>query len=146
MPTISRSALVMHSAEEMYTLINDVLSYPKFLPDCSDSKIISVDDHKMMASLLVVKGGIKKWFTTENTLIANEKIIMKLKDGPFKKLEGCWTLSPLSKDACKIGLVLDYEFSNKIFGLAFGKAFNHLANNMVQAFTQRANEVYRKNV
>ncbi len=142
MPTISRSALVMHSVEEMYALVNDVLSYPKFLPDCCDSKIISFDDNKMVAALLVAKGGIRKWFTTENTLIPNEKIMMKLVDGPFKKLEGCWTLTALSEEACKISLDLDYEFSNKMFSLAFGRVFNHLANNMVQAFTQRAKEVY----
>jgi ribosome-associated toxin RatA of RatAB toxin-antitoxin module len=146
MPTISRSALVMHSTEEMYTLINDVLSYPKFLPNCCDSKIISQDDNKMIASLLVAKGGIKKWFTTENTLLANETVLMKLRDGPFKKLEGCWTLAALSEDACKISLSLDYEFSNKVLALAFGKIFNNLANNMVQAFIQQANKVYGKNV
>ncbi len=136
----------MHSVEEMYALINDVLSYPKFLPDCSDSKIISESDDKMVASLLVAKGGIQKWFTTENTLVPNEKVVMKLCDGPFKKLEGCWSLTALSAEACKISLVLDYEFSNKMFSLAFGRVFNHLANNMVQAFTKRANEVYQNHV
>jgi len=146
MPIINRSALVMHSVEEMYVLINDVLSYPKFLPDCSDSKIISQSENKMVASLLVAKGGMRKWFTTENTLIPNEKVIMKLLDGPFKKLEGNWLLTALSDDACKISLELDYEFSNKMFALAFGRVFNHLANNMVQAFTARANEVYKNNV
>jgi ribosome-associated toxin RatA of RatAB toxin-antitoxin module len=48
----------------------------------------------------------------------------------------------LSEDACKIELNLDYEFSSKMFDLAFGRVFNHLANNMVQAFTNRAKEVY----
>lgn len=142
MPNISRSALVMHSVEDMYYLINDVLSYPKFLPDCSDSKIISQNEHSMTAALLVSKGGIKKWFTTENTLITNQEVRMNLVDGPFKQLVGGWHLKALSEDACKIELNLDYEFSNKMFDLAFGRIFNNLANNMVQAFTQRAKDVY----
>ncbi len=142
MPVISRSALVMHSVEEMYCLINDVSNYPKFLPDCSDSKLIAHDESSMTAALLVSKGGLKKWFTTENTLIKNKEVIMNLVDGPFKKLKGGWLLTPLSDDACKIELNLDYEFSSKMFDLAFGRVFNHLANNMVQAFTNRAKEVY----
>ena len=146
MPTISRSALVMHSVEKMYSLINDVLAYPKFLPDCADSRIISADEKSMVASLLVAKGGISKWFTTKNTLVKNQRIKMDLVDGPFKQLIGCWTFTPLSEDAWKISLELDYEFSNKIIGLAFGRVFTHLANNMVQAFTLRANEVYSTNV
>jgi len=145
MPTISRSALVMHSVEQMYLLINDVLSYPKFLPDCNDSKIVEQSENEMTASLLVAKGGMSKWFTTKNTLELNKRVTMDLLDGPFKKLTGCWLLTPLSDEACKISLELDYEFSNKMFALAFGRVFNHLANNMVQAFTARAKEVYGNN-
>ena len=142
MPNISRSALVMHSVEDMYYLINDVLAYPKFLPDCSDSKIITEDDNSMTAALLVSKGGLKKWFTTQNELVSNKEVRMSLVDGPFKYLVGGWKLTALSDDACKIELALDYEFSNKMFDLAFGRVFNSLANNMVQAFTQRAKTVY----
>lgn len=142
MPSISRSALVMYSVEQMYDLINDVEAYPTFLPDCIDSKVISQDDDLMTASLLVSKGGMKKWFTTKNTLISNSQVVMNLVDGPFKQLTGGWTLTILSEEACKIELALDYEFSSKIFDVAFGRVFNQLANNMVQAFTSRAKEVY----
>jgi len=142
MPNISRSALVMHSVEDMYYLINDVLAYPKFLPNCSDSKIVAQDENSMTAAILVSKGGLKKWFTTQNVLISNQEIKMSLVDGPFKSLVGGWQLKALSDDACKIELTLDYEFSNKMFDLAFGRVFNNLANNMVQAFTERAKEVY----
>jgi ribosome-associated toxin RatA of RatAB toxin-antitoxin module len=142
MPNISRSALVMHSVEDMYYLINDVIAYPKFLPNCSDSKIVAQDEHSMTAAILVSKGGLKKWFTTQNVLISNQEVKMSLVDGPFKSLVGGWQLKALSDDACKIELTLDYEFSNKMFDLAFGRVFNNLANNMVQAFTERAKEVY----
>ena len=142
MPIISRSALVMHSVEEMYQLINDITAYPSFIPDCGDSKIISHEGDTITAALLVSKGGLKKWFTTKNTLVDNHQVILNLVDGPFKKLTGSWTLKALSDEACKISLDLDYEFSNKVFDLAFGRVFNHLTNNMVQAFTQRAKEVY----
>ncbi|MDN6229452.1 MAG: ubiquinone-binding protein, partial [Enterobacterales bacterium] len=37
---------------------------------------------------------------------------------------------------------LDFEFTNKLVELAFGKVFKELAGNMVQAFTSRAKEVY----
>ena len=142
MPSINRSALVMYSVEQMFHLINDVLAYPQFLPDCSNSKIIAEDDNSVTAALLVSKAGLKKWFTTKNTLISNQQVQLELVDGPFSKLHGRWFLTALSEDACKVSLELEYEFSNKMFDLAFGRVFNHLTNNMVQAFTQRAKEVY----
>ena len=40
MPAVSRSALIMHSAREMYDLVADVESYPEFLPWCSGARIV----------------------------------------------------------------------------------------------------------
>ena len=144
MPTINRNALVMFNVNQMYNLINDVLAYPEFLPDCGDSKIVEQDEQSMTASILVSKSGINKWFTTKNILVNNKEVTMSLVDGPFKYLTGKWQLTPLSDEACKISLQLDYEFSSKIFDLAFGRIFNGIANNMVQAFTQRAKVIYGK--
>lgn len=146
MPVINRSALVMFSAAQMYDLINDVSSYSQFLPGCKDSKIVSASADKMIGSILVSKVGMEKWFTTENTLVENTSVSMILKDGPFKSLVGQWQLTPLSEEACKVSLQLDYEFSSKIIEMAFGKVFNTLTNNMVSAFTARAKEVYPENV
>lgn len=142
MPSIQRSALVAHSAQAMFDLVNDVESYPDFLPGCQDSKVLENTAEEMKASLLVAKAGIKQWFTTHNTLIPARKIDMQLVEGPFKRLTGGWTFSALSDDACKIELNLEFEFSNKLAEMAFGKVFNTLAANMVNAFTERARSVY----
>ena len=142
MPSIQRSALVAHSAEAMFNLVNDVAAYPQFLPGCSDSKILEASHDVMKASLLVAKAGIKQWFTTHNVLEPGKRIDMQLVDGPFRSLNGGWTFSALSEDACKIELNLEFEFSNKLAEMAFGKIFNSLASNMVQACTERARSVY----
>ncbi len=47
MPQISRTALVPYSAEQMYQLVNDVQSYPQFLPGVlvvASRVIASTDD------------------------------------------------------------------------------------------------------
>lgn len=132
----------MYSTKEMFDLVNDVKAYPQFLPNCSDSKIIMQDDNTMTASLEISKAGIKKWFTTENTLIDDKTVNLRLVDGPFKMLKGRWHFQPLDANACKVNLQLDFEFSNKLIELAFGKIFNDVAKNMVSAFTQRAKHVY----
>lgn len=142
MPSIQRSALVAHSARAMFDLVNDVSSYPEFLPGCTDSKVLEQNDSQMKASLLVSKAGVKQWFTTQNTLAPVSRIDMQLVDGPFKKLSGGWTFSPLSDNACKIELSLDFEFSNRLTEMAFGKIFSGLASSMVSAFTERARSVY----
>ncbi|KFK96703.1 MULTISPECIES: type II toxin-antitoxin system RatA family toxin [unclassified Serratia (in: enterobacteria)] len=142
MPQISRSALVPFSAEQMYQLVNDVHSYPDFLPGCTGSRVIAYSHNEMTAAVDVAKAGISKTFTTRNTLHDNQRINMQLVDGPFRKLMGGWQFTALSPEACKVELHLDFEFTNKLIELAFGKVFKELAGNMVQAFTQRAKEIY----
>lgn len=142
MPQISRSALVPFSVEQMFTLVNDVDAYPQFLPGCSGSRILDNTDTSMTAAVDVSKAGISKTFTTKNTLISNKRIDMQLVDGPFRKLTGGWDFIELSPTACKVQLSLDFEFTNKLIELAFGKIFKELAGSMVQAFTLRAKEVY----
>jgi ribosome-associated toxin RatA of RatAB toxin-antitoxin module len=96
----------------------------------------------MTASLEISKAGIKKWFTTENTLIDEQTVMLRLVDGPFKTLQGRWHFQQLDTHACKVNLQLEFEFSSKLIELAFGKIFNDVAKNMVSAFTQRAKTVY----
>ncbi|CCG88099.1 type II toxin-antitoxin system RatA family toxin [Erwinia piriflorinigrans] len=142
MSQISRSALVPFSAEQMYRLVNDVDSYPQFLPGCVGSRVLDASPAQMTAAVEVSKAGISKTFVTRNTLTDNQSIDMQLVDGPFRKLSGGWRFTELSDEACKVELNLDFEFTNMLVELAFGRVFKELASSMVQAFTQRAREVY----
>ena len=76
MPRITRSALVMFSAEQMFKLVNDVDAYPQFLPGCVGSRVHEAGDDYMMASVDVAKAGIAKTFTTRNQLDVNRQIRM----------------------------------------------------------------------
>jgi ribosome-associated toxin RatA of RatAB toxin-antitoxin module len=142
MPQIERSALVFYSAQQMFDLVNAVPDYPKFLPGCSAARIVSQSDTEMVAALQVSKAGIGHTFTTRNTLYPCQRIAMQLVDGPFKRLQGGWEFQPLSETACKVVLKLEFEFSSKLVQFAFGKIFSELAASMVNAFTQRAKQVY----
>lgn len=142
MPQVVRSALVHYSAEAMYQLVNDVKHYPEFLPGCAETKIISESEQQMRASVLIAKSGISQWFTTDNTLEVGKSIDMQLVDGPFSQLTGGWIFTALADDACKVELNLQFEFSSRIVEMAFGKVFSAIASKMVDAFVQRAGEVY----
>lgn len=142
MPQITRSALVPFSAQQMFELVNDVESYPTFLPGCSGTKVLESSDEHMTASVDVSKAGIRKTFVTRNQLVDFNAIEMQLVDGPFQKLVGGWKFIELDTMACKVELNLDFEFTNGLVEAAFGKVFRDLTSNMVSAFTQRAKEIY----
>jgi len=144
MPSISKSALVTYTASQMYDLVDAVSRYPEFLPWCGGAEEISRNDDEVKASVVIAHSGLNKAFTTCNRLQKNKMIEIKLINGPFKHLHGFWRFEALSESACKVSLDLEYEFSNKLLGLAIGPVFNHIANTMVDSFCQRAGTVYGK--
>lgn len=142
MPAIHRSALVPYSPAEMYSLVNDIDSYPLFLPWCKSARVLSRDDDEVRASLELARGGFEKSFTTCNRLQKNKMVEMRLVEGPFRHLEGFWRFEPLGEQACKVSLDMDFEFANKLVGLALGSLFNQIANTLVDSFCKRAIDVY----
>ena len=127
----------------MYALVNDVAAYPKFLPWCRSSRIISETANEMIASVEMARGALNKTFTTRNTLHKNSRIIIQLVDGPFKMLHGDWRFHALKKDdACKIELDLEFQFDSGLVSLAARPVFAQIANSLVDAFSKRAVEVY----
>jgi len=100
MATVKRSALVMHSAEQMYSLVNDVSSYPEFMDGCIGVEVFEHSDTSMLARLDLKKAGVKISFMTRNKLRAPETIEMTLEDGPFKTFRGLWEFKPLTDEAC----------------------------------------------
>jgi len=142
MTSITRSALVMHSAEQMYGLVNDVESYPQFLPGCASTEIISKTDDELVASLTISKVGVNQTFTTLNKLQYPKRMELSLVDGPFSRFVGVWHFQRLSDEACKVTFDMDFEVNNKLAGIALGVVFKQMATTMVDSFVSRAKQVY----
>jgi ribosome-associated toxin RatA of RatAB toxin-antitoxin module len=142
MPRIERSALVMHTAEQMFDLVCDVKSYPEFLPWCVESHVESETAEELVAGMTISKAGLSQKFTTKNVKRRGEYMTMELIDGPFSKLYGKFTFQPLSAEACKVLLELEFEVAGKMISLTLNPVFKQAANTMVDAFVQRADVIY----
>jgi ribosome-associated toxin RatA of RatAB toxin-antitoxin module len=143
MPRVHKSALVRHSAAQMFGLVKDVGRYPQFLPWCHSTRVIRESEREICAELVVARLGIRQSFSTCNQFEPDRWMGIELRDGPFRKLRGDWRFLALRADACKVELEMEFEFSGAIIDKAFGGVFNHIANALVDAFCKRADEVYR---
>lgn len=133
-----------YTAAEMYILVDDIDAYPLFLPWCKSSKVLSRDEDEVKARIEMAKSGIHKSFTTCNRLQKDKIIEMRLVEGPFRHLEGFWRFENLGEKGCKVALDLEFEFSNKILKMTVGPIFEQVANTLVDAFCERAMDVYGK--
>ncbi|MGB5306826.1 MAG: type II toxin-antitoxin system RatA family toxin [Gammaproteobacteria bacterium] len=142
MESIDRSALVPYTPQEMFTLVGDIPAYPQFLPWCNGAEILSSGRDEVRARIEFAVGGVLKSFTTRNRHQVNKMIEMHLVDGPFSHLTGNWRFDPLGESGCKISLYLEYDFSSRLVSMVVGPVFSQIANSLVDAFQQRAVEIY----
>jgi len=145
MKTVHKSVLIWYSAAEMFALVTDVEKYPQFLPWCDQAAVESRSAGGMTAKVGISFGGIRQTFTTRNTHEQDRKVALKLVDGPFSRLEGAWTFTPVgdaSQRACRVELNLNYGFDNAALGALVGPVFDKIAGDLVDAFVKRAEQVY----
>ena len=142
MTKVQRSALVPYSAAQMFCLVNDVASYPEFVPWCVKTNVHKESAEEKEATMSFAKRGINASVTTCNELEENKQIIMRLVKGPFKHLTGTWKFQALDEKSCKVELDMEFSFSNRLYSVTLGPIFNQVADKLVSAFTQRANQLY----
>ncbi len=142
MPAIHKQAVVPHSTEQMYRLVNDVNAYPLFLPWCKQVDLLSETDDEIRATLHLEKGSLRKAFTTCNRLQKNKMIEIRLISGPFHHLEGFWRFDSLAEGGTQISLDMEFEFANKLISFMIEPVFSQIANSLVDAFSERAKDLY----
>ena len=142
MSMVEKSVLIERSSQQMFSLVEAIEDYPKFLPWCSQTRVEFRDEKKTVATLHINYLSVKSHFTTENEKEIPLRMSIKLVDGPFRRLEGVWRFKPLAENACKIEFQLSYEFSSKLFEKIIGPVFSQIANTFVEAFVKRADTVY----
>jgi ribosome-associated toxin RatA of RatAB toxin-antitoxin module len=142
MAHVKRSVLVPHSAEKMYTLVEKVEDYPKFLPWCGGSRVEDRTDQGMIASVDIDFKGLKQTFTTINQHHPFSEIQLALIKGPFSQLRGAWKFIPLGNDACEVQFDLNYTFASGLLGPLLTPIFDAIAGSFIDAFVVRAEALY----
>lgn len=162
MREIKHSALVAQPPRRLFDLINDIDSYPSFIPWCTHAKVLSRSDREIVATIGVQRGPLHSEFTTRNELEPDRRILMHLVTGPFKMLEGEWLLSPIAPagsgapaiggtpaseakpavicegTGCRVQLTMKFAFKNPLTAVLFEQKFAETASSLMDAFVARA--------
>jgi ribosome-associated toxin RatA of RatAB toxin-antitoxin module len=138
MREVKRAALVSRPPARLFALINDIESYPTFLPWCTHARVEGRGPHEVVATIGVRQGALHGEFTTRNTLEPERRIHMQLVSGPFRVLEGEWLLTPVDTNGCRVELTMRFAFRNAVAGLVFEPKFAATVGSLVDAFVARA--------
>jgi ribosome-associated toxin RatA of RatAB toxin-antitoxin module len=143
MARVKKSVLVPYSAAQMFELVLRIENYPQFLPWCGGATILERNGEETLARIDIDYHGVRAHFTTANREQRPERILIDLRDGPFRQLHGTWHFHALGEAGSKVELELEYAFATALLEQLIGPVFNHIAGNLVDAFVSRAEAVYR---
>ena len=138
MREVKHSALVGKPPGLLFALINDIESYPQFLPWCTHSKVQSRSESEIIATIGVKRGPLQGELTTRNELEPDRRILMHLVSGPFRTLEGEWLLTPIGNEGCRAELNMRFAFKSSLSAILFEHQFAETATSLVDAFVARA--------
>ena len=141
MKKIARSAILPHSAEALYALVEDIESYPRFLPWCQAVRV-ERGAEGTRAELQVGLKGLRQSFTTQNRNDPGRAIDMQLVEGPFRAFTAAWRFHPLEAGACRVEFSMQYEFSSRALARLLEPLFAAIADSMVDAFSRRADALH----
>ena len=142
MALVEKSVLIGRSAQQMFDLVDGVEDYPKFLPWCGGTELLERSATLTAARIHINYHGITAQFATDNPKEAPQRMDIRLREGPFRRLDGSWRFTALGDAGCKIEFKLNYEFSSKVLEKALGPVFNHIVGTFVDSFVKRANQIY----
>lgn len=147
MKHVKKSVLLWYSSQEMYDLVTQVSDYPRFLPWCEQAEVLDAHADGMTARLTLRYAGLHHAFTTRNTHVPGQVVVVQLVDGPFSMLEGEWRFVPLqagegAPPASRVELDLRYAFSSTALQALVSPVFDRIANTLVDSFVKRAEQVH----
>lgn len=137
---IKRSVLVPYPREEMFDLIEQAEHYPQFLPWCTAANILERNDDWVAARIDFRYLQVRFGFQTRNPKSRPEWLKVRMVEGPFRRFEADWLLSPLGSQGCRIQFALAYEVSDGLLDRVAAHAADLVARSMVDAFVKRAEE------
>lgn len=138
MRQVDRTALVPYSPAEMFALVADIERYPQFVPWVAKVEVLERQPRQIVARLYMERSGVKEKFTTRNVLAPPHRMDLHLVEGPFKSLEGRWTFEDIAGRGTRIGLSIQFEFTNPLMSMLLARTFEKSCGQLVDAFVERA--------
>jgi coenzyme Q-binding protein COQ10 len=142
MPIQRASAVVPYLPQQMFDLVVDMDSYPLFLPWCTHARKFNATETEFIAEMTVAFKGVRETFQTLDRIWPPERIRISLRKGPFSHLENEWRFTTLGPESTRVDFMIDFQFRNRLLGMALGPFFGKATETMVELFRQRAGVVY----
>ncbi len=137
MPKLLYNHILPFSADQLFDLVQDIESYPEFLPWIGAARIISKNDNELAAELIIKYHFVRTKYISKVMLVPKSAIIVELLDGPFKFLKNHWKFIPEGEQT-HIEFMLEFELKSSALQKMITQELDFLTKKMIEAFITRA--------
>ena len=110
MPYVEVKTMIKGQGQQIFNIVKDMPSYPKFMKDLVSVELLEVGDNYDVSHWVSNVDGRKIVWTEKDTFYPEElKITYAQTEGDLKKMEGSWLIVPQG-DSCEVTLAVDFEF------------------------------------
>ncbi|WP_347939322.1 type II toxin-antitoxin system RatA family toxin [Rickettsia oklahomensis] len=146
MTSFEQIKILPYKPQELFDLVWDVKSYPKFVPWCIASRIISGNNHEIIAELVIqLKGFSEKYNSRVTNVITDDGIYLidtVAIAGPFEYLKSTWQFVP-NIAGTELKFFIDLKMKPVILDKLISTYFTKATEKMIIAFEKRAQDVIR---
>lgn len=137
--------------EDLYKIVEDIESYPFFIPWCEAARIIKKDNNIIQAELVINYKGVHAQYTSEVNLYPPDNILsdcaikVKLIKGPFKNLKNEWIFKwDAQQKNTEVFFNIEFEMKSFLFNKVIKTIFEMILKKMIDAFEQRAKSTLKE--
>ena len=148
MPAHAESRHLPYGARQMYDLVADVASYPKFLPWTAAARVRREkrreDGARVMEVDLVISFKVfRERFGSRVTLWDDDLVInTEYLDGPFEYMRSNWRFEDAPEGGCIVHFDVDFALRSRLLQSAAELFFYQAMRRVVSAFESRARELF----
>ncbi|GIW07057.1 MAG: ubiquinone-binding protein [Dehalococcoidia bacterium] len=139
MPELVEEVVLTAPVEDVYQVVADVERYPDFLPD-----VKAVRRQGDLIEMTVQAGPLELTWVHRADFVENREIRLTLVRGPFRRLDGRWTFTPV-EDGTHVTYRTVWELDLPLPGAGFvvSRALKANVEGTVRAFVNRIRQLRR---
>jgi coenzyme Q-binding protein COQ10 len=132
---------------ELFALVNDIESYPAFIPYCQRARILSRESGARRVQNIFRLGPVRLAFISEAREKPPRELLIESRDGALRAFRLRWLFEPKDGgcgEGCLLSCDLDLEFSSPVLNALAPLAAREFERNVMTAFERRAAAMRQK--
>ncbi len=142
MPTYFAHAELPYPPQQVFDLVADIESYPKFLHHVAAARISRRDGSTLWVDQVVRFAMLRLRFSTRAVLEPPSRIQVVCNDSLFGTFDETWRFASGASGGTRLECQATYELRSGLIRVALGPALSDLLSTSVKAFQARARQIY----